>query len=160
MRRGMILLAVLALFVLAVPLTASAGGNSHAKANGEVYWTSAGGAELYTEFNAHADAPGRYPDRGVAYMELFGPSGWTRTVDFSRVEVDSDQAWMCGEITAGDSAGSWMTMWVKDVGTPGSDGDLIGAYKGTEVAACNRVTERWTGGGTVTGGNLMVHVPK
>ena len=165
MRRGTILLVAVALFVLAVPLAASAGGNSHAKATGEVYWE--GGKDfqfdLHTQFSAHDDAPGAYGDRGMIYRENLTSGNW-RVVNVSCVDIVGDQAFFGGEITASSVAsevGMGQAAWVKDVSTPGSGGDMIGLNKyANEAAACAAVAGHWDGHGRVTGGNLKVHFPK
>lgn len=80
------------------------------------------------------------------------------------VNVTATDAWFAGVAVYGDggfagNVGDHYLYWVKDVATPGSDGDLLGGRRyDTLSAACAAVDSgSWTGGGAVTDGNLKIH---
>ncbi len=129
----------------------------HQKITGDVNWTSARGVEnLRTVFSVHLDAPGKNPIRGT--VTHYNPDGSMRIVEVDNVMVSGNEAWIVGEITYADGVfsgqeGMRSIHWMKDIATPGSEGDLIGAWKGNHDDKIGS----WTGGGIVTSGNLMVH---
>jgi len=145
-----------ALFTVAVSVSAQ---GSHAKATGDVTWASGPGVEGYrTVFDAHVGAPGKHSERGS--VVLYHPDGGMRAMDVSCAMIEGNEAWFAGEVYAADGAfdgqiGKKVIFWVQDNGQPGSDpADKIGATK-QFANPCAKLGD-WTGGGTVTDGNLKV----
>jgi hypothetical protein len=123
-----------------------------------VYWTSAGGLEgIYTSFALH-DRPGDDVRGSFVCMEI-PRDGWVewREINVECVTVVGDEARWGGHIAATNNPNledDPITGWVHDVGTPGSAGDMTGTYANPPYDVCS---DRFTGGGTVTAGNLVVH---
>lgn len=150
----------LALVLATVTTTTAFAKGPHLKATGDVTWTSAPGVAGYrTVFNAHQDAPGKKAERGN--VTLYHPDGGMRTTDVECVLIEGNEAWFGGTVTAADGAfagqvGDKVLWWVEDNGQPGADpADKIGATRGF-ANPCAKLGD-WTGGGTVTDGNLVVH---
>jgi hypothetical protein len=142
--------------VLAMAIPALAG--NHAKANGSVEWTSSGLVTgIYSEFSLH-DREGD-DVRGSYFFMTIPQAGGTewRWITVECVMVDGDHAHWAGTITAtnGSKLDAPIVGWVMDGGTPGSDGDLIGTYANPTYGVAN-CGQEFTGGGTVTSGNLTV----
>lgn len=141
---------------LVIAFAAPAFAGSDAKATGSVTWTSAGGLEgIYTEFALH-DRDGDDVRGSSVYMTI-PQDGWTewRTIRVDCVEISGDVARWGGYITAtnGSKLDAPIVGWVMDGGTPGANGDLIGTFANPPYGICGH---SFTGGGTVTAGNLSV----
>jgi hypothetical protein len=165
----------LALFVLPtyaeIPGHLPNNGNSLNKATGTVTWTARSGAlpGLVTEFDAHDLYFDSLADKGT--IHTYRPSDdsgfeeGTVTIDLFCVNIATDEAWFAGTVVSAsggysNTIGDAYLYWVKDVATPGSEGDLIGGmpYYSDLNGACEDVESHdWTGTGAVTDGNLVVH---
>lgn len=155
--RTALLVAVVASLVLVIALPALA-GDDHPKANGSVEWTNAAGTieGIYTEFSLHDregdDVRGSYVYMAIPRAEEVE---W-RWITVECVQVVGDVARWGGHITASSNAGlvdDPIVGYVFDGGTPGSSGDMIGTYANPPYDICSYT---FTGGGTVTSGNLTV----
>jgi hypothetical protein len=154
-RRRTVLVGLIVTLLLVVALPAVAGG--HPKANGSVTWTSAGGLEgIHTEFSLH-DRPGDDVRGSGVYMTV--PRDWGtewRQITVACVTVTGNVARWGGHITATNNPafeGDPIVGWVRDIATPGSGGDMIGTYANPPHGICGH---SFTGGGTITAGNLTV----
>jgi hypothetical protein len=161
----LVVLLVVGMFVaLAIP---AAAGN-HAMATGDVYWTNASGriAGIHTTLSLHEDAPGsvsEFDDRGWVYQYV--PPTDTSPAKEALIRVDcvliegSEAHWGGWVVAAsgGYTVGGSMVGWLDDQATPGANGDGIGSYYDHFSNPCSSEALAWTGGGTVTGGNLKVH---
>ena len=97
-----LVLGILLLTSMALAKSPNAKG-PHNKATGDVYWTSAGGLEgLRTVFDAHQGAPGKLSERGTVTM--YHPDGGMRVTEVTKVIVQGDEAWFCGEVVEADGA--------------------------------------------------------
>lgn len=135
--------------------TPGEGGASHSKATGEVSWMA--GIERSAEFDAHEEAPGNPGDRGTF---RHSDANGTFTVDVTCVSISGEEARFGGPIVeaSGQYAGQAARVtYVKDGGTPGSEGDKLGGlFKESEATACEAVEDGFTRGFPITSGNLQV----
>lgn len=91
--------------------------------------------------------------------------GGSLTMDVTCVNIIEDEAWFAGTVSSATGGyegteGNAYLYWVNDLGTPGSDGDLIGGRGYATInQACGVVDSMgWQGTGVVTDGNLVVHL--
>lgn len=156
-RRRFLVIGLTAGLVLALALPAVAAGR-HAKANGSVVWTSASGrAGITTHFSLHDrdgdDVRGSFVSMTIP---LAGGGVEWREISVECVTIDGDTARWGGHITATNNPtllGDPIIGWVRDGGTPGAAGDGMGTWANPGKPLCSHT---FTGGGTVTAGNLTV----
>jgi hypothetical protein len=178
---GLLLAAVLLLAVGALPASATAAR----KVTGDVEFTMPFGAvppgedpmaQCRAEFDAHEAVDGR-PVKGSYHWKGYNAyTGWVwANIQVTCVTFDPEcqTAVFSGPVTSagpawwGVEAGEYLAIWVRDGGTPGSDGDAIGFYIGDEPPAFTADPGCDPGGGglvgrplfrfSIQGGNLQIH---
>lgn len=110
----------------------------------------------WVEFEAHQLADDGTAKGQARYHDELGNQ---LTADITCAAIWDDYATFTGEIVktnVDDWAGKWLTIWVHDGGSPGTNGDEFGAdiYDADPGCAPGTMPGEWS---PVIGGNLVVH---
>lgn len=115
-------------------------------------------------FNAFDYGPSSQDKGRVEYQNFDYPGGLHYTADVlcAKVDQSTHKAWFMFQIPDGfpGLSGLYVVSYVKDGGTPGTNGDLYGHTATADLNSAQSMCENGTAGVQlypITGGNLVVH---
>ena len=159
MKKAIIFILIVAIVMLFTPAMMYAEGKGPKdKATGEI-WMS--GPSQHMIFNAHDYGEANLDKGEVEYWNYDWPGPLHYTTSVLSVKVDGNIARFMFQIPAGwpGLSGLYVVSWVKDGGTPGTNGDEYGHAATLDYATALS----WCENGVdfaqypITGGNLVVH---